>query len=42
MAVMTGANVPLLNAAFDLVLTDLDMPDMDGWGLTSCIKEKVA
>jgi CheY-like chemotaxis protein len=29
-----------LNASFDLVLTDLDMPDMDGWGLTSCIKER--
>jgi CheY-like chemotaxis protein len=28
------------NASFDLVLTDLDMPDMDGWGLTSCIKER--
>ncbi|MBN2033669.1 MAG: response regulator [Deltaproteobacteria bacterium] len=31
---------PFLNASFDLVLTDLDMPFMDGWGLTSCIKEK--
>jgi CheY-like chemotaxis protein len=29
-----------LNASFDLVLTDLDMPDMDGWGLTSCIKKR--
>jgi CheY-like chemotaxis protein len=29
-----------LKASFDLVLTDLDMPVMDGWGLTNCIKEK--
>jgi len=28
------------NASFDLVLTDLDMPEMDGWGLTSRIKER--
>jgi len=29
-----------LKDSFDLVLTDLDMPVMDGWGLTSCIKER--
>jgi CheY-like chemotaxis protein len=26
--------------SFDLVLTDLEMPIMDGWGLTHCIKER--
>ena len=25
---------------FDLVLTDLEMPIMDGWSLTNCIKER--
>ena len=25
---------------FDLVLTDLEMPIMDGWSLTHCIKER--
>jgi len=25
---------------FDLVITDLDMPGMDGWNLAFCIKEK--
>jgi CheY-like chemotaxis protein len=25
---------------FDLVLTDLQMPIMDGWSLTHCIKER--
>ncbi len=30
----------LLNNAIALVLTDLDMPGMDGWTLTSHIKEK--
>jgi CheY-like chemotaxis protein len=29
-----------LKTSFDLVLTDLDMPVMDGWGLTSSIKER--
>lgn len=27
------------NATFDLVVTDLEMPDMDGWALASHIKE---
>jgi len=26
--------------SFDLVLTDLEMPIMDGWSLTHCIKER--
>jgi len=26
--------------SFDLVLTDLEMPIMDGWDLTHCIKER--
>ena len=26
--------------SFDLVLTDLEMPIMDGWGLTHCIKAR--
>jgi len=25
--------------SFDLVLTDLNMPSMDGWALASCIKD---
>jgi len=29
-----------LRSSFDLVLTDLEMPVMDGWGLTRCIKER--
>jgi CheY-like chemotaxis protein len=29
-----------LENSFDLVLTDLDMPIMDGWSLTHCIKER--
>jgi CheY-like chemotaxis protein len=28
-----------LTTSFDLVLTDLEMPIMDGWSLASCIKE---
>jgi CheY-like chemotaxis protein len=29
-----------LENSFDLVLTDLEMPIMDGWSLTHCIKER--
>ena len=29
-----------IERSFDLVLTDLEMPIMDGWGLTNCIKER--
>jgi CheY-like chemotaxis protein len=29
-----------IERSFDLVLTDLEMPIMDGWGLTHCIKER--
>jgi CheY-like chemotaxis protein len=29
-----------LKNSFDLVLTDLEMPIMDGWSLTHCIKER--
>jgi CheY-like chemotaxis protein len=29
-----------LENSFDLVLTDLEMPMMDGWSLTHCIKER--
>jgi CheY-like chemotaxis protein len=29
-----------IESFFDLVLTDLEMPVMDGWSLTHCIKEK--
>jgi CheY-like chemotaxis protein len=29
-----------LDSSFDLVLTDLEMPIMDGWSLTQCIKER--
>jgi CheY-like chemotaxis protein len=29
-----------LKNSFDLVLTDLEMPIIDGWSLTHCIKEK--
>jgi len=29
-----------LKNSFDLVLTDLEMPLMDGWSLTQCIKER--
>ena len=29
-----------IKSSFDLVLTDLEMPIMDGWGLTHCIKER--
>jgi two-component system response regulator VanR len=29
-----------LKNSFDLVLTDLEMPLMDGWSLTHCIKER--
>jgi len=29
-----------LKNPFDLVLTDLEMPIMDGWSLTHCIKER--
>jgi CheY-like chemotaxis protein len=29
-----------IERSFDLVLTDLEMPIMDGWGLTYCIKER--
>ena len=29
-----------LRKSFDLVLTDLEMPVMDGWSLTHCIKER--
>jgi CheY-like chemotaxis protein len=29
-----------LDALFGLVLTDLNMPGMDGWTLASCIKDK--
>ena len=29
-----------LDNSFDLVLTDLEMPLMDGWSLTQCIKER--
>ena len=29
-----------LDNSFDLVLTDLEMPIMDGWSLTHCIKER--
>ena len=29
-----------LKNSFDLVLTDLEMPVMDGWSLTHCIKER--
>jgi len=31
---------PFLKNCFDLVLTDLEMPIMDGWSLTHCIKER--
>jgi two-component system capsular synthesis sensor histidine kinase RcsC len=34
-----GLNL-FLKSSFDLVLTDLDMPGMDGWNLAFCIKEK--
>jgi CheY-like chemotaxis protein len=29
-----------IDSSFDLVLTDLEMPMMDGWGLTHCIKAR--
>ena len=29
-----------LKNSFDLVLTDLEMPIMDGWSLSHCIKER--
>jgi CheY-like chemotaxis protein len=29
-----------LKSSFDLVLTYLEMPMMDSWGLTRCIKER--
>jgi len=29
-----------IERSFDLVLTDLEMPAMDGWGLTRCIKQR--
>ena len=29
-----------LDNSFDLVLTDVEMPIMDGWSLTHCIKER--
>jgi CheY-like chemotaxis protein len=29
-----------IERSFDLVLTDLEMPIMDGWGLTHCIKAR--
>ena len=29
-----------LDHSFDLILTDLEMPIMDGWSLTHCIKER--
>lgn len=29
-----------IESSFDLVLTDLEMPVMDGWSLTHCIKER--
>ncbi|HDH97652.1 MAG TPA: response regulator, partial [Deltaproteobacteria bacterium] len=34
-----GLNL-FLKSSFDLVLTDLDMPGMDGWNLAFRIKEK--
>jgi len=34
-----GLNL-FLKSSFDLVITDLDMPGMDGWNLAFCIKEK--
>ena len=43
-AALAGNGVEALSlfveSSFDLVLTDLEMPIMDGWSLTRCIKER--
>ena len=36
----TEAISHLSNGIFDLVLTDLEMPGMDGWSLAATVKEK--